>query len=106
MMLSCKYELYTPIENKLSFTKSVSTKLHTSASSGSNLADFFTKTFTKTFHNYLIGDEFQVHTDSNLLSEVMMSKRSTEDMSKLAEINAYNFSIIYRNGRNHRNVML
>ena len=59
---------------------------------------------TKKFHSYLIGSNFQVFPNSNPLSKVMTRKKNEVDMSKVVNLSAMNFSIIYRGGKKNRNI--
>ena len=56
---------------------------------------------TKKFRDYLYGSSFIVRTDSHPLSRILTSKTTAADMSKLADLSDFNFSIEYRSGKSN-----
>jgi len=56
---------------------------------------------TKKFRDYLYGSSFHVKTDNHPLSRILTSKQTAADMSKLADLSDFNFTIEYRSGRSN-----
>ena len=57
---------------------------------------------TKKFRDYLLGLQFQVYTDNNLLAYVMESKLGASQIQWLSELALFNFIIKYQTGRSNR----
>ena len=53
---------------------------------------------TKKFQDYLTDNEFQVLIKIHCLYKEMISKKSTADKSKVANLSTYNVSVVYRSG--------
>ncbi len=56
---------------------------------------------TKKFRDYLYGSSFLVRTDCHPLSRILTSKPTAADMSKLADLSDFNFTIEYRSGKSN-----
>lgn len=56
---------------------------------------------TKKFRDYLYGAEFIVLTDNNPLSYILSGKKSVSEMSWIAELADFNFTIHYRTGKSN-----
>lgn len=56
---------------------------------------------TSKFRDYLYGASFHVKTDNHPLSRILVSKQTAADMSKLADLSDFNFTIEYRSGRSN-----
>ena len=53
---------------------------------------------TEKFRDYLLGLQFQVYTDNNLLTYVMESKLGASQIQWLSELALFNFVIKYQTG--------
>ena len=53
---------------------------------------------TEKFRDYLLGLQFQVYTDNNLLAYVMESKLGASQIQWLSELALFNFVIKYQTG--------
>lgn len=56
---------------------------------------------TKKFRDYLLGSHFTILTDNNPLSHIMTSKRTSAEMSWLADLAQFDFDIKYRTGKSN-----
>ena len=57
---------------------------------------------TEKFRDYLLGLQFQVYTDNNLLAYVMESKLGASQIRWLSELALFDFVIKYQTGRSNR----
>ena len=57
---------------------------------------------TEKFHDYLLGSQFQVYTDNNLLAYVQESKLGALQIRWLSELALFNFTIKYQTGHSNR----
>ena len=57
---------------------------------------------TEKFRDYLLGLQFQVYTDNNLLTYIMESKLGASQIQWLSELALFNFVIKYQTGQSNR----
>ena len=57
---------------------------------------------TEKFQDYLLGLQFQVYTDNNLLAYVQESKLGASQIQWLSELALFNFTIKYQTGHSNR----
>ena len=58
--------------------------------------------FTENFHDYLLGLQFQVYMDNNLLVYVQESKLGASQIQWLSELALFDFTIKYQTGHSNR----
>ena len=54
------------------------------------------------FHDYLLGPQFQVYMDDNLLAYVQESKLGASQIRWLSELTLFDFTIKYQTGHSNR----
>ena len=57
---------------------------------------------TEKFRDYLLGSQFQVYMDNNLLTYIMESKLGTSQIQWLSELALFDFVIKYQTGQSNR----